>query len=58
MSLTATGANPVVLSVKLDGTEVMRFSDSASARKLSGKAGMLDYNGARQPIDRFQITRP
>jgi hypothetical protein len=59
LSLTATGSNPVVLSVKIDGAQVLSFSDSSSsALTAAGKAGMVDYNGAGQPIDRFVVTDP
>ncbi len=58
LSLTASGTGPVSLSVKLDGTQVLSYSDSsARARKNAGRAGIVDYNGAGQTIDRFAVTR-
>jgi hypothetical protein len=59
LSLTTEGINPVILRVSLDGTEVMRFSDaSAEALRVAGRSGIFDYNGAAQPIDRFQVLGP
>jgi len=58
LSLSAHGAAPVMLSVRLDGAEVIRFADSSSAALGTGwQAGMFDYSGAGQPIDRFRLLR-
>lgn len=59
LSVSARGAAPVMLSVRLDGVEVIRFADDSSAALVSGgPVGMFDYNGAGQPIDRFRVVRP
>ncbi len=59
LSATASGTNPVVLSVRLDQTEIIRFTDaSSSALRNAGRAGIFDYNGAGQPIDAFEVRRP
>lgn len=56
LTLAPSGASPVVLSVKVDGTEVIHFTDSsASALTAGGKAGIFDYNGAAQPLDDFTV---
>jgi hypothetical protein len=56
LTLAPSGANPVVLSVKVDGAEVIHFTDSStSAIKVGGKAGIFDYNGAAQPLDDFTV---
>jgi hypothetical protein len=56
LSLTASGRGPVVLSVKLDGVEVIRTTDgSPQARTSTGRSGMFDYEGAAQALDDFAV---
>lgn len=58
LSLAAYGANPVQLSVRLDGNEVLHHTDaSASAVTGSGPVGVFDYEGIGQPIDDFVVRR-
>jgi hypothetical protein len=59
LSITASGTNPVVLSLKIDGSEVLSFTDSSASRlSAAGRVGMFDYNGAGQPIDEFTVIQP
>jgi hypothetical protein len=56
VSLQASGANPVHLTLAVDGVTVASYNDSSSsALTASGKAGIFDYNGAGQPLDNFWI---
>lgn len=56
LALSVKGTQPVVLSVLLDGGEVIRYSDSSTSALSSGRAGIFDYNGASAPIDAFTVS--
>jgi hypothetical protein len=57
LSIAATGAGPVTLSVLLDGAEILRYVDtSPEALNQTGSAGMFDYSGSGQSIDTFQVV--
>jgi sugar lactone lactonase YvrE len=55
LSFSATGASPVVLSLRIDGVEVIHTSDSSSSLTGAGRAGMIDYSGSGHPIDDFTV---
>jgi hypothetical protein len=55
LTLTATGANPVTLTVALDGTTVITASDSSAQALASGRAGIFDFDGASRPLEHFTI---
>jgi hypothetical protein len=55
IALTATGTAPVVLSVKLDGVEVIHATDGSAQARASGLCGIFDYNGLSQPLDEFTV---
>lgn len=56
LALSVKGTRPVELSVLLDGTEVIHFSDSSTSALGSGRTGIFDYNGASTPIDAFTVN--
>jgi len=56
LALLPSGANPVTLSVSVDGAEVIHYTDSStSALTVGGLAGLFDYSGASQPLDDFRV---
>ncbi len=56
LELTAFGANPVSLTVKVDGVAILHATDSSSsALTTTGYAGIFDYNGKGAPIDNFTV---
>ncbi len=57
IGVSTAGTNPVQITVTLDGSKVIEYSDSSSSRWASGnKVGIFDYNGAQQPIDDFVVV--
>ncbi len=57
LTLTASGSSPVQLGVAVDGVEVLRYDDSApTALNGAGRAGIFDYNGTGQALDKFEIA--
>ena len=58
LALTVAGADPVSLSLAVDGTEVVHAIDSApDAFAAAGLVGIADFSGASQPIDDFAVRR-
>jgi hypothetical protein len=55
ITLTATGSNPVTLTVQLDGTTVITATDSSAQAHASGRAGIFDFNGASRPLEHFTV---
>jgi len=59
LALRVSGANPVTLSVALDGTEVIHTTDSSpQALTVAGLAGIFDFNGKGWPLDDFTVSTP
>ncbi len=58
LALRTAGTNPVILSVSVDGRELLRVSDAEATSLKSGLAGIFDYNGQAAPIDSFSISAP
>jgi hypothetical protein len=56
IQLTASGQNPVHLTVTVDGVVVITATDSSpQALPAAGRAGIFDYNGVSQPFRHFTI---
>lgn len=58
LRLEVTGQSPVQLNVFLDGAPVASATDSSSARRLSGSAGLLSGTVARTQFDDFVARGP
>jgi len=54
VTLATFGSNPVVLSVSVDGQEVLHVADSSASRlSARGLAGMFDYSGSGEAFADF-----
>jgi hypothetical protein len=57
LTAAASGFEPVLLVVRLDGVEVLRVSDASPAARPDGQAGLFDYLGGQHPMDDFTVGR-
>jgi hypothetical protein len=55
LTLTATGTNPVRLTLQVDGTTVITATDSSAQAHASGRTGIFDFNGSGSPLEHFIV---